>query len=88
LALQQRRIALQAHSTAFGYIGSRTGWWLSEFKSQIKERDAGQLRAIKNLKRLISERGAMRRMARAVRDRHRHLTHVFGYFSLLVASSG
>ena len=37
-ALQQRRIALQARSTALAYIGSRLGWWVSAFGSQIKRR--------------------------------------------------
>jgi hypothetical protein len=68
-ALQRRRIMLQARSRAFDCVGSWAGWCVSEFKSQAQERDAGQLRAIKNLKRLVSERGAIRRMARAFVDR-------------------
>lgn len=84
-ALQQRRIALQARSTTAAYMGSRIGWWISEFKSQIEERDADQRRAVKNLKRLISERGAVRRMARASLDRRSHLMHVLPHLSWFVA---
>jgi Uncharacterised nucleotidyltransferase len=82
-ALQQRRIALQARSTTLAYIGSRAGWLVSEFKRQINERDAGELRAIKNLKRLISERRAIPRMARAFWQRR--LVHALPHLSWLVA---
>ena len=82
-ALQQRRIALQARSTTLAYIGSRAGWLVSEFNRQMNERDAGELRAIKNLRRLISERRAIPRMARAFWQRR--LVHVCPYLSWLVA---
>ena len=82
-ALQQRRIALQARSTTLAYIGSRAGWLVSEFNRQMNERDAGELRAIKNLRRLISERRAIPRMARAFWQRR--LVHVSPYLSWLVA---
>jgi hypothetical protein len=84
-ALQRRRIVLQARSRAFDYVGSRAGWWVSEFKSQVRERDAGQPRAIRNFKRLIFEPGAIRRMARAFWDRQRLLLHASPYLSWLVA---
>jgi Uncharacterised nucleotidyltransferase len=83
-ALQRRRIALQTRSTAFDYVGSRAGWWVSEVKSQIQERDAGQPRGVRNLKRVVSERGAVRRMARAFWDRQRLLLRASPYLSLLV----
>jgi hypothetical protein len=85
IALQQRRIALQARSTAFGYIGSLAGSLVAEFMSQIKERDAGQLRAIKNLRRLVSERGAVRRMTQAFLDRQSHLMLVLPHLSWFLA---
>jgi Uncharacterised nucleotidyltransferase len=72
-ALQRRRIALQARSRAFAYIGSRVGWWISAFSSQIAERDGGQRKAIKNLKRLISGRDAAGRLARAFLSRRQQL---------------
>jgi hypothetical protein len=80
-ALQQRRIALQARSTAFGYISSRVGWWISAFSSQVEESDGGERKGINNLKRLISERGAVARMARSFMSRRRHLMHVLPYLS-------
>jgi hypothetical protein len=83
--LQRRRISLQARSTVVDYVGSRAGWCVSEFKSQVRERDAGQPRGIRNLKRLISERGAVRRMARAFWDRQRLLLHASPYLSWFVA---
>jgi Uncharacterised nucleotidyltransferase len=64
-ALQQYRVRVQARSATFEYIGSRAGWWASECRSQVRERDAGQLRAIKNIKKLVAERGAIRRMVRS-----------------------
>jgi hypothetical protein len=84
-ALQRRRIALQTRSRAFDYVGSRAGWWVSEFKSQVGERHAGEPRGLRNLKRLICERGAVRRMARAFADRQRLLLHASPYLSWLVA---
>lgn len=84
-ALQQYRIRVQARSGPFGYIGSRAGWWLSEFRSQIRERDAGQLRAIKNLRRLVSEPGAISRMAQAFCDRKADLMHILPPLILLCA---
>jgi hypothetical protein len=83
--VQRRRIVLQAHSRAFDYMGSRAGWCVSEVRSQIRERDAGQPRVIRNLKRLISERGAIWQMARAFVDRQRLLLHASPYLSWLVA---
>ena len=67
-ALQQRRIALQARSTVMAHVGLWAAWSATKLKWQITERDAGRLRAIKNVKRLIFERGAPRRMARAFFD--------------------
>jgi hypothetical protein len=75
-ALQQYRIRLQARSATLGYLGSRAGWWAAECKSQVGERDAGQLRAIKNLKRLVAEHGAMRRMVQSFLDRKSHIVQV------------
>jgi hypothetical protein len=65
-ALQLHRVALQARSTTFAHIGALAGWCGSEVKSQLAERDAGRPRAIKNLKRLLFERGAACKMARAL----------------------
>ena len=73
-ALQQRRIALQARSTALAYLGSRVGWWVSAFAGQIK-RDDGERKGITNLKRLFSEPGAIRKIAQAFLDRGGHLVH-------------
>jgi Uncharacterised nucleotidyltransferase len=84
-ALQQRRIALQARSATFAYIGSRVGWLISVFASQIDARDDGQRKGINNLKRLISERGATGRMIQAFVSRKRHLMHVLPYLSLLLS---
>ena len=83
--LQQRRIRLQARSATFGYIGSRAGWLVSELRSQIEERDAGQLRVIKNLRRLVSERGAMRRMVQALLGRRSHVVRVYPYLAWFFA---
>jgi hypothetical protein len=83
-ALQRRRIALQARSTVLAYIGSRIGWWVSVFGSQIEGSDGGRRKAIKNLKRLMSERGAAGRMIQAFVSRKRHLLHVFPYLSWLL----
>ena len=74
-ALQGRRIALQARSASLDYIGSRVGWWISAFSSQIAERHGGQRKAIRHLKRLISGRGAAGRLARAFLSRRRQLLH-------------
>ncbi len=84
-ALQRRRIALQARSATSAYIGSRAGWWISAFRSQIEERDGGQPGAIENLRSLIFERGAVRRLARAVLSRRRHLLHLLPYLTWLLA---
>ena len=65
-ALQLRRVALQQRSITFAHIGACAGWCGSEVKSQVAERDAGWPRAIKNLKRLIFERRAACKMARAL----------------------
>ena len=79
-ALQQRRIALQARSTALAYVGSRLGWWVSAFGSQIKL-DGGQRKGITNLKRLFSEPEAIRKITQAFRDRAEHLVHGFAPLS-------
>jgi hypothetical protein len=76
-------MALQARSTTFAYVSSGAGWLLSELKSQLAERDAGEPRVIKNLKRLAFERGAIRSMARAFLDRRRCLLHVLPHLSWL-----
>jgi hypothetical protein len=73
-ALQQRRIALQARSTALAYVGSWVGWWVSAFASQIKS-DDGERKGITNLKRLFSEPGAIRKITQAFHDRAEHLVH-------------
>ncbi len=83
-ALQGRRIALQARSTTFAYLGAQVGWWLSAFRSQIEAREGGQRQAIKNLSGLISERGALRRLAQAFLSRRRHLLHLLLYLSLFL----
>jgi len=72
-ALQQRRIELQDRSATAAYIGSRIGWWISAFRSQFEVLDGGQRRAVRNLSKLICERGAVRRLARAFVDRQTHL---------------
>jgi hypothetical protein len=85
VALQRRRIALQARSTTFAYVGSRLGGWVSTLGSQL-EHEGGQFRALHNLRRLISERGAARRMAQAFWQRQRHLLHALPYLSWLAAA--
>jgi hypothetical protein len=72
--LQQHRIELQDRSATAAYVGSRLGWWLSGFTSQFEVLDGGQRRAVRNLRRLVSERGAIRQLARAFVDRQTHLT--------------
>jgi hypothetical protein len=84
-ALQQRRIARQARSATLDYVGSRIGCWVSLFWNQIKERDDGRPRGLQNLKRLISERGSARRLARAFLNRRQHLVHVLPYLAWLAA---
>jgi hypothetical protein len=84
-ALQQRRIALQARSRTCAYIGSRVGWWISAFWSQIEQSDWGERKGIANLKRLISDPGALRRLARAFCDRRQHLMQVWLYLTWLIA---
>ena len=81
IALQRRRIALQARSATLGYIGSRAGWWVSELRSQIVERDDGERRALKSLKRLMFERRAVGSMARGFLHRGRHIVHVLPHLS-------
>jgi hypothetical protein len=83
-ALQRRRIALQAHSPTLSYIGSGVGWWVSTLRSQIQERDGDQRKAIVNLKRLIFERGGIRKMARAFLVRREHLMHLLPYLACLI----
>ena len=63
-AFQHGRIRLQARSTTIAHVGLWTAYAAAWFKWQMTERDAGQLRAIKNVKRLIFERGAIWEMAR------------------------
>ena len=72
-ALQQYRIRVQTRSATLGYVGSRAGWWASECRSQVRERDAGQLRAVKNLKKLVAEPGAITRMVRSFFHRQRDI---------------
>jgi hypothetical protein len=72
-ALQRRRVALQERSMTFAHIGAFAGWCGSEVSRQLAERDAGSRRAIKNLRRLICERGAAWKMARALGRRLRFL---------------
>jgi hypothetical protein len=79
-ALQQRRIALQARSTALAYVGSRVGWWVSTLASQIKQ-DDGERKGITNLKTLFSEPGGIRKITQAFRDRAEHLVHGFAPLS-------
>ena len=85
-ALKQRRIALQARSKTFAYIGSRLGWWLSAFGSQLEKSDGGERIGIQNLKRLLSQRGAMGQIIRAFSSRQDHLLHVLPYLTWLVAA--
>jgi hypothetical protein len=72
-ALQRRRVALQARSVSLAHLGAFAGWCGSEVHRQLAERDAGWPRAIKNLRRLIFERGAAWKMARALGRRLRFL---------------
>jgi hypothetical protein len=84
-ALQQRRIALQARSTTFAYLGSRLGWWISVFRGQLENCDGGERKGIQNLKRLVSERGAVGQMIRAFLSRQEHLLHALTHLSWFVA---
>jgi hypothetical protein len=84
-AAQWRRIALQARSATAAYVGSRLGLLISEFTRQLEEAEGGQSRALANLRRLLSERGAARRMGRAIWERQRHLVHVSPYLTWLIA---
>jgi hypothetical protein len=81
VALQRRRIALQARSTTFRCIGARAGDWVSAIRSQLVERDDGERRVMKNLKRMLFEAGAAARRARAFLDRGRHVVHVLPHLS-------
>jgi hypothetical protein len=72
--LQQRRIELQDRSAACAYVGSRLGWWVSALRSQFEVLDGGQPRGVRNLRRLVCERGGVRQLARAFADRQTHLT--------------
>jgi Uncharacterised nucleotidyltransferase len=83
--LQQRRIALQVRSPAFAYIGSRVGWWISAFGSQLEELDGGERKGINNVKRLISGPRGARRIVQAFLDRQSHLMHVLPHLSWFVA---
>jgi Uncharacterised nucleotidyltransferase len=83
-ALQQRRIGLQARSTTFAYIGSRVGWWLSALATQLEKSDGGERKGTQKLKRLISERGAIRQMIRAFVSRQGHLLHALPHLTWLM----
>ena len=67
-ALQRRRIALQAHSTILARYGILVGWFITKLRSQVVERDERRPRIIATLRRLFFERGAGRRLARALLD--------------------
>jgi hypothetical protein len=82
--VQQHRIALQDGSATSAYIGSRLGWWISAFLSQFEMLEGGQRRAIRNIRRLIYGRGALREIARAFMDRQTHLMHALPYLSWLM----
>ena len=82
-ALQLHRVALQARSITFAHVSSFPGWCVAEVKSQIEERDSGQPRASKNLRRLIFERGAVCEMARSLMNRWSAFA---GHLGCLVAS--
>jgi hypothetical protein len=79
--MQQHRVALQDRSATSAYIGSRLGWWISAFLSQFEALEGGQRRAIRNLRRLIHGRGALREIARAFVDRQTHLMHALPYLT-------
>jgi hypothetical protein len=81
--LQRRRIAVQARSATLAFIGSRIGCWVSLFWNQIKERDDGRPKGVKNLKRLITERGSARKLVRAFLNRQQNLVHVLPYLAWL-----
>jgi hypothetical protein len=84
--LQQRRIELQDRSATCAYIGSRLGWWVSAFSSQFEVLDGGQRRVVRNARRLICERGAIRQLARAFADRQTHLMHALPVLIWFTAS--
>ena len=85
VALQGRRIALQARSRPLGCLGAQIGWWVSAFTSQIDERDGSERKATRNLKSLMSERGGVRRIARAFLVRREHLLHLWPYLGWFIA---
>ena len=85
VALQGRRIALQARSRPLGCLGAQIGWWVSAFASQIDERDGSERKATRNLKSLMSERGGVRRIARAFLVRREHLLHLWPYLGWFIA---
>jgi hypothetical protein len=82
--LHGRRIALQARSRVFACLGSQIGWWVSAVWKQFYERDGSQRKASRNLKRLMSEPGGARRLARAFLMHRRHLMHVLPYLGWFV----
>lgn len=84
LWLNHGRSRLQAHSAIFASLNAWVAWCVSELKIQLEERDAGELRALKNLKRLVSESGAVGRMAQALADRQRQLFLVCPHLAWLV----
>jgi hypothetical protein len=63
-ALQGRRVAWQARSRMLAHIGFWPIWCLAMLRMQIEEREGGQPKFIRTLKRLIWERGAGQRMLR------------------------
>ena len=65
------------------YIGSRLGWLVSAFGSQIRL-DRGRRKGITNLKRLFSEPGAMRKITQAFLDRAEHLVHGLALLSWFI----
>jgi hypothetical protein len=86
ISLQRRRVVLQARSKTLSYIGARAGWWFAECRGQIGKRAGGERKAVGNLKRLISTRGAVWAMARRCLNRQRHLTHVVPHLAWIIAT--
>jgi hypothetical protein len=84
LWLNHCRLRLQARSATFASLASWAVRCVSELKIQLEERDAGELRALKNLKRLVFEPGAVWRMAQALADRHRQLFMVSPHLTWLI----
>jgi hypothetical protein len=66
--LQYWRTALQARSTTVASIGLWAAYCAVTLRWQITDRDAGRLKATKNIKRLMLERGAGRRLIQVFFD--------------------